>query len=291
MEEIIYLTSLGSLDIYPENNASSFSNNLVGPLNLDANREYEVGILSLLCPQRVPVIHKGSINDGLQITATTPNGHVKTRHFVPKRNILTRDMESILKALNGEIVDWLIIFLNLADSITEILPKKRVLKWDGTNVLLTRQVVRPHRVPERLSKWTKEVVKEIHISFFPGLAKIIGFTPHVPYSIFAITNEILGPYINPSPPQPTNGVQYIYIYCDIVQPTPFGGKITNILDCFDFNTGFNKSGKNIIYRPLNVKFIPSISLALTDQKGSNIHFPRDSSVTAVLHIREKKKQG
>ena len=290
MEEIIYLTSLASLDLYPDNKASSFTNAFVYPLNLDSNKEYEIGILSLLCPDRVPVIHKGYANDGLRISVTSPEGEIKSsRTFLPRRTILTLDMESIIDAINSEIVTWLTMYLNVSDAISEILPHdEKVLKWDGTNVIINRKVVRPQFKEEKLSPWVKHLVGKVDIEFNPGLARIIGFSPRHSYPIFEVVDEINTPIINPSQPQPTNGIEYIYVYCDILQPTPFGGKLTNVLDCFDFHKGYNKSVKNVIYRSLNVKYIPSISLKMADQWGRDIHFPKNSSITAILHIREKK---
>ena len=287
MDEIVYLTSLGSLDLYPNNNSCAFTNELVSPIQLDSNKEYEVGILSFLSPKRVPIINRGDPRCGVKIFVTSPEGDVHKSNFTPKRSILSLNMESILKAINDDIVSWLRMYLGLY-KIDELIPNKEVLDWDGTNVIINRTTVNP-RDFENLSPYIKEYINNIAISFNSQIGQLLGFPPNQHYPIFQIVEELNSPIVNPNLPQPTNGIEYVYIYCDIVQPTPFGGKLTNILDCFNFHTGFDKSVKNIIYRPLNVKYISSISLIISDQLGREINFTEKSSITAVLHIREKKR--
>ena len=47
---MVYLTNIGSTDLYPHNKADSFTNRLLTPLYLNPNREYEVSLHSLLYP-------------------------------------------------------------------------------------------------------------------------------------------------------------------------------------------------------------------------------------------------
>ena len=49
-EHTIYLSSTGSLDIYPDNNPCRFTNRLAGQITLDANNDYEIGLVSTLYP-------------------------------------------------------------------------------------------------------------------------------------------------------------------------------------------------------------------------------------------------
>ena len=51
-DHIIYLTSSGNLDIYPENNPGRFINRLSSPIILDSNINYEVGLISILYPDQ-----------------------------------------------------------------------------------------------------------------------------------------------------------------------------------------------------------------------------------------------
>ena len=47
-EHIIYLTSTGSLDIFPDTKPCRFINRLAAPLTLDPNYGYEIGFVSIL---------------------------------------------------------------------------------------------------------------------------------------------------------------------------------------------------------------------------------------------------
>ena len=274
---------------YPQNKSCAFTNDLVSPLTLDSNKEYEICIKSLLCPKRVPLINRGDSQSGVRISVNAPNGQSHKISFLPKRNIFTLDMETILKAYNADLLGFLKIYLSTYDA-QKMLPEREILTWDGTNVTINSIII-PSRQTSKLGKKITDNIKEVTISFFPHIAKVLGFRPDTPYPIFEVGVDYSTPAINPLPPQPTDGIEYVYIYCDIVEPTPFGGELTNILDAFDFRAGFDKSVKNSIYRPINTRFIPSISLRLLDQMGRDINYGANSSVTAVLNIREKKVVG
>ena len=49
-EHTIYLTSTGSLDIFPNNKPCRFINRLAAPITLDPNYDYEIGLVSILYP-------------------------------------------------------------------------------------------------------------------------------------------------------------------------------------------------------------------------------------------------
>lgn len=83
------------------------------------------------------------------------------------------------------------------------------------------------------------------------------------------------------------GVDYMYVYTDIVQPTVFGGELVNILDCFTLESGKGKGIHNTVYKALNTNILEQISIIITDQNGRRIHFNNGSSVTCVLHIRPR----
>ena len=57
---LVYLSSLGSKDQYPENVPGSFVNNIT-PISLTPNREYEVALHGIYIPREVYTIHQ---NDG-----------------------------------------------------------------------------------------------------------------------------------------------------------------------------------------------------------------------------------
>ena len=83
------------------------------------------------------------------------------------------------------------------------------------------------------------------------------------------------------------GVDYMYLYTDIIQPSNFGSQLVNILDCFTLDNGGNKGIHNTLYKPLKNSYIDQISIIISDQNGKKINFKEDSTLTCVLHIRPK----
>ena len=133
MDEIIYVTSLGSLDIYPRNNVCAFTNELVTPITLDSNKEYEMGILSLLCPKRISLIMKGDEQSAMELIFHTPS-ITKRVAFTPQKNLLSTDMETTIKVLNKYVLEFILQFLNLYKALHLIPQKHEIFEWDGTNV-------------------------------------------------------------------------------------------------------------------------------------------------------------
>ena len=126
-------------------------------------------------------------------------------------------------------------------------------------------------------------VNKISMKMSGEVNKILGFHSDMEYKIYGEKkqHEILATnmYI------PSGGLDYIYVYCDIIHPSPFGNQIVNILDCFTFQNGFNKGIHNAIYKSVRNKFIDEIAIIVTDQEGRGIHFCEGTSITCVLHIR------
>ena len=76
-DHIIYLTSSGSKDLFPENNSAKFINRSSTPLILDSNIDYEVGLVSILYPDQYYAILPN--NDTYNITLTTIQKGIKKR--------------------------------------------------------------------------------------------------------------------------------------------------------------------------------------------------------------------
>ena len=127
---------------------------------------------------------------------------------------------------------------------------------------------------------------DISLKFNPGLASIIGFRSDNLYALYTV-HGTGGTHKSPIPPSPRCGVDYIYLYTDIIQPSNFGGQLVNILDCFALQNGGNKGIHNSIYKGLNTHYIDQISIHITDQNGRAINFAEESTLTCALHIRPK----
>ena len=127
---------------------------------------------------------------------------------------------------------------------------------------------------------------DINIRFSNELGQIFGFNSNSLYEIYNRKGEHKI-HKNPKTPSPRCGLDYIYLYSDIVQPSHFGGQLVNILDCFSLQNGGNRGIHNSIYKPLNTRFLDQISIMVRDQSSRPISFVEDSTLTCVLHIRPR----
>ena len=82
-------------------------------------------------------------------------------------------------------------------------------------------------------------IMNISIRIKKSLASILGFRNDVLYTVFSKLENI-GNFMSSISPSPKCGVDYIYLYTDIIHPTNFGGQLVNILDCFSLENGGNK---------------------------------------------------
>ena len=267
--EVIYLTSNGSLDLFPNNNACTFTNNITPHISLDNNKEYEMGLVSILFPKRFYAILKDNVN--YEITFICKVGEIKdTYRYIPSNNILAGDVNLILESLNKDIYRKLEIYLENYD-IHDIINNQKLFLWDGNNTLI---------------QCTEGDNIEIEMIFSSDMAEILGFRKDTSYKFHGVNVREKAIYSS-VPASPNKGLDYIYLYSDIIQPAYFGGQLVNILDCFVLENHFNKGLNNVIYRPLNTSIINGISIKISDQRGRPIHFEENSTITCILHIREK----
>ena len=124
------------------------------------------------------------------------------------------------------------------------------------------------------------------MKFASGIAEVLGFRTDTQYKFHRSDISTEG-IRNSNIVSPLKGVDYLYVYSDIVQPTYFGGQLVNILDCFVLESATNKGLNNVVYRPLNNHLINSISITVLDQLGRPIFFENQSVITCIVHIREK----
>ena len=119
-----------------------------------------------------------------------------------------------------------------------------------------------------------------------GIANVLGFRTNSLYSIRGDDHEMVSS-ISTTPINEKLGVDYMYLYTDVIQPSNFGGQLVNILDCFTLDNSGNKGIHSTLYKPLKNTYIDQISIIISDQNGRKINFKEDSTLTCVLHIRPK----
>ena len=281
MDSVIYLSSLGSLDIYPNNKPSQFTNQFSTPINLDNNEDYEIGIISMLFPKLFYVLR--SSDEGTEITFKSivtskerRTGVVKEFVYKPAINILAGNMERIVRIINNDVIKKLDIYF--ADyNVEQIFNSKnnKLFRWDPNNI----------RINYTKRKKDSNVLS-ISLSLGPKIANILGFNENTPYYIYGDRKQEA--IYNSNQPSPNNDINYLYVYTDIIQPAIFGGKLTNILDCFDIQVGQMKSAHTTVYRPLNSAYINTIAVYITDQWGRDIPFDNNTSITCILNIRKRR---
>ena len=104
-EHTIYLFSTGSLDIYPDNKPCRFTNRLARPIILDANNDYEIGLVSTLYPNDYYAL--SAYKEKYNIIFSTKIKSFDEEHSkytsTVKTNIPAGDMENLLFSLNEEV--------------------------------------------------------------------------------------------------------------------------------------------------------------------------------------------
>lgn len=270
-DEVLYLTSNGSLELFPKNNPCNFTNTISPHLSFDSNQEYEMGLVSILFPKRFFAILKDNTNFSITFFCTVN----QTDHifkYTPSINILAGDMNRILVSLNKDICIKLKTFLDYYD-FDKIVENEKIFLWDGNNCLIN---------------CTRGIEVMLQIQFSSDIAEVLGFRDDTLYK-FHGEDITPGHIYSPLAASPLKGVDHLYIYSDIVQPSYFGGQLVNILDCFVFESTSNKGLNNVIYRPLNTNILGNISIRVSDQYGRAIYFENESTITCIVHIRARTR--
>jgi len=278
-EHIIYASSSAGGNTFEGNTIDRFTNRLNSPLSLNQYVQYEVGLTSILYPNNYYAVlsndEKYSISLLVNIKAKKRITH--SYKYICNRNIVAGDINHIVDMLNDDFIKEIKVYLH--HQYKKCIKDDVVIKWDSREKRVKLNYVESS---QNIKRGDAEKIS-IHIS--KDLCQLLGYRNDTSYEIYGQQkkNSIIGPF----PPLPMCGVEYLYIYCDFVQPSIFGGQLVNILDCFTFQNGTNKGIHNTIYKDMNSNFIEQISIIVTDQDGRRIHFYEGSSITCVLHIRSK----
>ena len=278
-DHTIYLTSSGSRRHFTKNRPARFTNRLSSPIILDSKIDYEVGLISILYPDQYYAITANNDDYAINIYTSKTDGE-KERHKVEmKYDMLAGDIKKIIKNVNNNLVQFLKVYYY--DFFPHLFKDETIIRWNDdeerTEIMFNRGDIEEEVVCD---------IKKINIRIKKELASILGFRNDTLYTVFS-KDEDVGNTMSSFSPSSKCGVDYIYLYTDIIHPTNFGGKLVNILDCFSLENGGNKGIHNCIYKPLNTNFIDEISIITTDQEGRAIRFREGSTITCVLHIRPK----
>ena len=279
-DHILYLTSSGNITYFPENNPARFVNRLPSPIVLENNTEYEVGLVSILYPDQYYGILANNELFYMTIYTDQKNIGISTLPVKFHQNVLAGDLEKMVKITNNLLLSHLKVYYG--DRFKTLFPLGKVLQWNEderkVEILCTNK-----NSPKKLIG----DIKSISLKLNSGLAKVFGFKETVTYNLFKNKQGSNSLHKSSVPPSPRCGVDYLYLYTDIIQPSNFGGQLVNILDCFSLQNGGNRGIHNSIYKPLNTHFLDQISIIVTDQEARPIYFVEDTTLTCVIHVRPK----
>ena len=161
--------------------------------------------------------------------------------------------------------------------------RSEIFYWDKYKRRVGVHYTGSHRSIETRRKGD---IEHVTMAMGEGIANVLGFRTNSLYSIRGDDHEMVSS-ISTTPINEKLGVDYIYLYTDVIQPSNFESQLVNILDCFTLDNGGNKGIHNALYKPLKNSYIDQISIIISDQNGRKINFKEDSTLTCVLHIRPK----
>ena len=278
-DHTVYLSSSGCRELFPENNTSMFINRISTPILLDSKTEYEVGLVSILCPDKYYAVlaDDDKYNIKVNITQSLTGSHSFLVKM--KKNVLAGDMEKIIHFVNKNLI--LYMKTHLHGFFPYVFSNETILSWNDDEDKTELNFFTPLE-PKNVGD-----IVEISIRMYYGLASVLGFRSDMEYSIFNKFKTAPSKHLSFRSPPTDCGIEHLYIYTDIVHPTNFAGQLTNILDCFTLNNKGNKGFHNTVYKHLNTNVIDQISIIITDQKGRKIPFSEESTLVLLLHIRER----
>lgn len=291
MDTLICVTSKGSLELFPENKAGSFVNHMVHPISLSPNNEYEIAVVSAHIPTQFYAVLRNDEGFGIYLYVTFQGRKgEKDKEFeleyTPYINILAGNMYILTDSLNNDFLRKLKVYFesyNISDYLHE---GGKIFSYNGNDTHINvkyNQSTKPVKVGE---------IKSIAIRLKPKLGKVLGFPGTYTYEVYKqIKDYTVDSILSPNHILPMNGVDYMYLYSDIVQPIEFGGKLVNMLDCVSVGDHSYKGFHNAIYRSINTNYINNIAIKITDCEGRAINFVPGTATTCILHLRSKPSKG
>ena len=263
----VYLRSDENLNEYPNNSGCCFTNILKPTRKL--NRDYQCCLKNIIYEPLFNVMKKNDENFYIfisvkNIESTTQEIFSGSGFFYsPSKDIIGRDFESTINALNKDLKQYLIT--------TEIIDSshKDILTVQNGRVLLT-----PHLYP---SDGTLYSSYKIVWDFSRAMGEFLGLdwdsnmseTPRFSLETGSVEPKVL------------------FIYCDRTHPVHLGHSFVNLLDIIPSKKVFAKTLISSIYKPVNADNLDSVSLSLVDERGKFIKFHPSVNVTVVLHFKPK----
>lgn len=279
-EHYLYLTSLGSTDLYPHNEPHRFENRITPAIHLNPNLDYEVGLINCFHPKKYLALVAGEYASRIEVWAIA---HVdesrlyKLYTYTPRTSTEVGDTGYMVEIINAELSEEL--KGNLKGQYDRYFTSNQIFNYNER----TRRV---ERVFRRGQCSNDGHFCRLAVKFGSRMAQVLGFDYNDMYDLYSSYVEgESGVIPAPFPPRTDGGLDYALFYTDCVTPTIYGGQQVNLLEVFTIAGG--NDFHPIAYKKLSKSIIDSMAIQLTDQVGRPIHFGSGKSVTVLLHIRQK----
>ena len=291
----LYLSNTAGQSVFTSNTSSAFEN-LIHPLSLDKDVTWEVGVANFLHPSEVYLVEADNAEYGIQVVIECQNASethdFESMTYIPSFSVLgsPKSIDILLRRLNRDFYNR--FKATYGETVADrYMPEQNLLAIDETS---SRCRVVHTYAPEGNNALA--YICDLCVIFAPRLARTLGFDETRRYPFF-MSNQ---------PPDAREakrdrrdnlaravarldgGVDYVYIYSDIVAPSRFGHKLVNILDAFAIRGSTSHKGSQpILYKPLLHRELSSVAIKVLDQDGRDVAFEKDHALTVILHIRPK----
>ena len=284
-EHYIYLTNLANTDIYEDNTPTCFQNRLHPPIQLNPDKDYEVGLINCFYPKNYYGICRNDHESRIEVWATRSANRKEPFllcTYVPLTDIEAGDTQYLVDIINKELSQTLGDALQGQD-FKKYFKRKVFFQYEKRRQRVV-YVIRKRFCPDDEGSFCTFTFK-----FGSRMSEILGFDRHLWYPFYGVTPSTEST-VNQDAPYPAKadaGVDYIIFYTDCVNPTRFGGQRVNVLEVITMEGSGGRGFHQTAYKPLDKSFLDVIAIKVTDQSGRIVHFGKEKSMTVLLHIRPK----
>ena len=267
-EFYVYVSSLGSSELYKNNTLPQFTNNIYPAIQLRG--DWSVGLVDCIYNDWFKIKrHDVQYSTGMSISYFDEKSELIAKEPVllsPTANIIGTTMED-------HIIELEVNFRNTLVRRRIIKDQGELFKYErGTNHILFLPLI-PHN--GKGYEYSKASV-EWFFAGHRGGDLMGGKSMKYNTSDGGISEKIC--VMN-------DDLRYISIYSDIISRSFMGDTQVNILDVIPINTSHSFNRAHIKYKKLLRTYIDSISIDLRDGVGGSIPFKDGGSTMCILHFK------
>ena len=283
----VYLTSRNSLEEYPFNKVSAFTNKIVPPIELTASPDnYEVSLSSCILPFNgySKILENENFKAMWEITKQVidSNGNKK---IVTHLEHISFSVKQIINLSPSQIYKK---FIESSKTTHELKYVEQMLEIYNNHLALTSRFVSkiiPRGVWANILKISLIFNKNTKILFGFDDSHYILFHADSQYDNMPMTRTIFAnKEINLNIEEPN----FILVYCDIIEPSRFGNQYLNLLDILPLGKSISLDRKHtkLSWKTLNKSIINEISIIIQDP---NFDILTNYSENIILSLNFRKK--